>query len=70
MKRERLEAPLVRLIEAAHRAVVPHVRERQRLHDLLFHEQLEYPTYAWQEAIVNAIAHRDYGIPGLSIARL
>ena len=66
VKRERLEAPFVRLIEAAYRAVAPHVRARQRLHDLFFLEQLEYPTYAWQEAIVNAVAHRDYGIIGLS----
>lgn len=66
VKRERLEAPLVRLIEVAYRAITPHVRERQRLHDLFFLERLEYPTYAWQEAIVNAVAHRDYGITGLS----
>lgn len=66
VKRERLEFPLVRLIDAAYRAVAPHVRERQRLHDLFFLEQMEYPTYAWQEAIVNAVAHRDYGITGLS----
>lgn len=66
VKRERLEAPFVRLIEATYRAVAPHVRERQRLHDLFFLERLEYPTYAWQEAIVNAVAHRDYGITGLS----
>jgi len=66
VKRERVEAPLVRAIEAAYRAVAPHVRARQRLHDLFFQEQLEYPTYAWQEAIVNAVAHRDYGITGLS----
>lgn len=67
VKRERLDAPLVRLIDAAYRAIAPHVRERQRLHDLFFAEQLEYPTYAWQEAIVNAVAHRDYGIAGLAI---
>jgi ATP-dependent DNA helicase RecG len=66
VKRERLEAPLVRLVEGAYRAIAPHVRERQRLHDLFFREQLEYPTYAWQEAVVNAIAHRDYGVTGLS----
>jgi hypothetical protein len=25
-----------------------------KLHDLFFVEKLEYPTFAWQEAIVNA----------------
>jgi ATP-dependent DNA helicase RecG len=66
VRRERLEVPLVRLIDAAHGTIAPHVRQRQRLHDLFFLEQLEYPTFAWQEAIVNAVAHRDYGVTGLS----
>jgi len=30
------------------------------LHDLFFREMPEYPEFAWQEAIVNAMAHRDY----------
>ena len=30
-------------------------------------EMPEYPTLAWQEALVNAVAHRDYGIRGQSI---
>jgi ATP-dependent DNA helicase RecG len=67
IKRERLEAPLVRLIEDAYRTVQPHVRERQQLVDLFFEESLEYPSLAWQEAIVNAVAHRDYRYEGLCI---
>ena len=67
VKRERLEAPLVRLVELAYETIQPHIRERQRLVDLFFEEHLEYPTFAWQEAIVNAIAHRDYGYTGLGI---
>ena len=67
IKRERLEAPLVRLVEFARQSIQPHIRERQRLVDLFFEEHLEYPTFAWQEAIVNAIAHRDYGYTGLGI---
>ena len=43
------------------------MRERQPLVDLFFEEQLEYPTFAWQEALVNAIAHRDYRYDGLGI---
>jgi len=67
VRRERLEAPLVRLIEMTYRAIEPHIRERQRLVDLFFEERLEYPPFAWQEAIVNAVAHRDYGYEGLGI---
>ncbi len=67
VKRERLDAPLVRLIEEAYRTVQPHVRERQQLVDLFFEERLEYPPFAWQEAIVNAVAHRDYHYEGVSI---
>lgn len=67
VKRERLGAPLVRLVELAYQTIQPHVRERQRLVDLFFEERLEYPTFAWQEAIVNAIAHRDYGYEGLEV---
>ncbi|MBI2864014.1 MAG: putative DNA binding domain-containing protein [Chloroflexi bacterium] len=67
VKRERLGGQLVQLIDVAYRAVQPHVRERQQLVDLFFEERLEYPTSAWQEAIVNAVAHRDYRYEGLEI---
>ena len=67
VKRARLDAPLPRLIELAYHTIQPHIRERQRLFDLLFEERLEYPPFAWQEAIVNAVAHRDYGYEGLGI---
>lgn len=67
IRRERIEAPLPRLIDLTHAAIAPHVRQRQRLVDLFFEERLEYPTFAWQEAVVNAIAHRDYAITGVGI---
>ena len=63
-KRIRVEAPLAALIQKAREAIQPFIRERQQLHDLFFTEKLEYPTYAWQEAIVNAVAHRDYSLQG------
>lgn len=66
-RRVRLEHPLAVLVEKAHEAILPHIRERQQLVDLFFTERLEYPTFAWQEAIVNAVAHRDYSIQGASI---
>jgi ATP-dependent DNA helicase RecG len=67
VKRERIEAPLALLIEKAYGIIQPHLRERQRLVDLFFEERWEYPTFAWQEAIVNAVAHRDYRYEGLGI---
>lgn len=67
IKRERIEGPLVLLIEKAYETIRPHLRERQHLVDLFFEEKLEYPTFAWQETIVNAIAHRDYRYEGLSV---
>jgi ATP-dependent DNA helicase RecG len=67
VKRQWIEAPLIVLIEKAFETIRPHIRERQKLVDLFFEERLEYPTFAWQEAIVNAVAHRDYGYEGLGI---
>lgn len=66
-KRFRVEAPLAVILEKAFEAIKPFIRERQQLHDLFFVEKLEYPTFAWQEAIVNAVAHRDYSIRGMGI---
>lgn len=64
VKRVHVEHPLAVLPKKAFEAIQPHIRERQQLHDLFFTERLEYPTFVWQEAIINAIAHRDYGIQG------
>jgi len=66
-KRIRIEAPLATLIRNAREAIQPFIRERQQLHDLFFTEKLEYPTFVWQEAIVNAVAHRDYSLQGAPI---
>jgi len=59
-KRFPIEAPLVKLIQQAYEQIQPYIPERQGLVDLFFEERLEYPTFAWQEAIINAVAHRDY----------
>lgn len=66
-KRVRVEHPMAILIRKAYETIQPFIRERQQLHDLFFSERLEYPTFVWQEAIVNAVAHRDYSIRGASI---
>jgi ATP-dependent DNA helicase RecG len=67
VKRIRFEAPLTRLVDEAVGRIKEHIRERTILHDLFFRERLEYPTFAWQEALVNAVAHRDYALTGSSI---
>ncbi len=66
-KRFRIEAPLSVVHDKTFEAIKPFIRERQQLHDLFFVEKLEYPAFAWQEAIVNAVAHRDYSIRGMGI---
>ena len=60
----RIEAALPRVVEEAHRTLSGLIRTSTRLHDLFFRETPEYPTFAWQEAVVNAVAHRDYRAQG------
>ncbi len=64
VKRVRIDRPLWTLIDEAVGRIKEHIRERMVLHDLFFRERLEYPSFAWQEAVVNAVAHRDYAITG------
>jgi ATP-dependent DNA helicase RecG len=67
VKRIRFEPPVCRLIDEAVGRIKEHIRERTILHDLFFRERLEYPSFAWQEALVNAVAHRDYSLTGAPI---
>lgn len=55
-----IEGPLATLIPDTHAIVRTQIRRSEKLHDLFFREVPEYPEFAWQEAIVNAVAHRDY----------
>jgi len=64
---DRLDAPIVQLLSDAQQVVRGQIRRSERLHDLFFREMAEYPEFAWQEAIVNAVAHRDYGDQGREI---
>ncbi len=65
--RIRLNEPIVRLIGSAFERLKAHIRERKKFHDLFMVEKYEYPTFAWQETILNAIVHRDYSMHGTSI---
>lgn len=55
-----IDGALPQAIEQAYSVLSGLIRRSTRLHDLFFRETPEYPTFAWQEAVVNAVAHRDY----------
>ncbi|MBI5364610.1 MAG: putative DNA binding domain-containing protein [Planctomycetes bacterium] len=63
----RIEGALPRVIERAYEVLGGVIKRSSKLHDLFFVEQAEYPTFAWQEAVVNAVAHRDYRVQGRCI---
>lgn len=63
----RFEGSVAAVIASIQTAVHGLLRRPRRLRGLFFEEVPEYPTFAWQEAIVNAMAHRDYGIIGRAV---
>ena len=65
--RIRINAPIMKLIDRTFENLKSRIRERKRFYDLFMVEKYEYPTLAWQEAILNAIAHRDYSMHGTPI---
>lgn len=66
-ERPRIEGNLTTVLEAARAAISGLIRKSARLHDLFFRETPEYPIFAWQEALVNAVAHRDYAVRSRSV---
>lgn len=68
VKDVRLELPLPKLLDEAFRVVAGQLREFTRLvKGGKFETMLEYPEFAWQEAISNAVIHRAYNITGTDI---
>lgn len=63
----RAEGALPGVIQQTYDVMVREIGKSTKLHDLFFRETPEYPTFAWQEAIVNAVAHRDYRIQGRGV---
>jgi ATP-dependent DNA helicase RecG len=63
----RIEGALPEVIRKAYEVIGGLIRRSTRLHDLFFREMPEYPSFAWQEALVNAVAHRDYRVAGQSV---
>jgi len=64
----RLELPLPKLLDEAFRIIGTQLREFTRLvTGGKFLTTPEYPMFAWQEAISNAVVHRAYNITGADI---
>jgi ATP-dependent DNA helicase RecG len=63
----RIEGNLPSVLQQARGLLGTLIQRSSRLHDLFFQEMPEYPTFAWQEALVNAVAHRDYAIQGQAV---
>lgn len=63
----RINGPLPTALDAARRTVLSRIRKRALLQGLTRREIPEYPDWAYREALVNAVAHRDYGITGAHI---
>ncbi len=66
-ERPRVEGPLPAVLDGAFNAIAGLLRKPSRLRGTRFKETPEYPDFAWREAILNAVAHRDYGNQGRSV---
>lgn len=66
-RREEIDGPLSRLIETLWNAIWQEMRRESVISGLKREERPEYPPFAVREAIVNAVAHRDYRLAGRRI---
>lgn len=58
----RADPPLASAIHEIRELARHQVGRTERLAGLRFRDIPEYPDFAWQEALVNAVAHRDYEV--------
>lgn len=63
-RRVELEGPLARILESAWNLVWEEMRVEAVVVGLKREEMPEYPPFAVREALVNAVAHRDYRLTG------
>ena len=63
-ERPRSEGNLPSVISETIAAISSMLRRPSRLVGNRFREGPEYPDFAWREALLNAVAHRDYGVDG------
>jgi ATP-dependent DNA helicase RecG len=66
-RRDELTGPLARLVARAWNVVFEEMRVGAAVNTLAREELTEYPRFAVREALVNAVAHRDYRIQGRRI---
>ncbi|MDX1663838.1 MAG: ATP-binding protein [Candidatus Promineifilaceae bacterium] len=66
-RRDELGGPLARIVERAWNIIWQEMRVGARINSLEREELTEYPRFAVREALINAIAHRDYRIRGRRI---
>ena len=65
--RRNIQKPLPRAVQEAVEFLVRNMRHAQRVRGFARVELSEYPYEALREALINAVAHRDYEIRGASI---
>ena len=64
----RVEGALPAVLADAETAIAGRIRRPSRLGvDAVFRPVPEYPDFAWREALLNAVAHRDYGVQGRGV---
>ena len=66
-RRDELTGPLARVVERAWNIIWEEMRVGAVVNDLERQEVSEYPPFAVREALINAVAHRDYRIRGRRI---
>jgi ATP-dependent DNA helicase RecG len=66
-RRDELTGPLARLVARSWNVVFEEMRVGAKVNKLERQELTEYPRFAVREALVNAVAHRDYRIKGRRI---
>ncbi len=66
-RRDEIAGPLARIVERSWNVVYEEMRVGAQVKKLEREEMTEYPRFAVREALVNAIAHRDYRIMGRRI---
>ena len=67
MRREEINGSLSHVIETLWNAIWEEMRHESVISGLKREERPEYPPFAVREAIVNAVAHRDYRLSGRKI---
>ena len=63
-ERPRLEGNLPAVVTGTIDVLSALIRRPSRLRGVRFQEVPEYPEFTWKEALLNAVAHRDYSIEG------